>query len=157
MITVHFSLSEKVVHKATGEAIAQGMSFPEYVEWRLSTVPEDSGEEQLLPVQQSAAETAREMFLFALDQPVHATSDEGDMESNDYLVETLYKQMPFSTDWGVLDRGFRIMIGKAFKREVDSQSDGGTLIDEENGYAMKVRFVGRSPQNQAIYKTERSA
>lgn len=157
MMTVPIPLSERVVHKVTGEAIAHGMSFPEYVEWRLSTVWEDSGEEQSPPIQQSAAETAREIFLFALDQPVHSISQESDMESNDYLVETLYKKMPFSTDWGVLDRGFRIMIGKAFKREVDGQSNGGTLIDEENGYAMKVKPVGRSPQNQAIYKTVRAA
>lgn len=155
MIDIQLKLHEQTILDTIVAANAQGLSFNEYVEWRLN-VDLDTAIEAEKPsgeVDQTVEEVAQELFHVALDQV--AEESDGDMRTKGtlYLVEELYKQRPTGTAWNLRDRGNRIMIGKAFKRLVDAQLPGGIQI--EDGRQLKVKFDGRTAQNQARYKTVR--
>ncbi|SNS65262.1 hypothetical protein SAMN06265795_104291 [Noviherbaspirillum humi] len=154
MISILVSMDERVACEAIGQAASLGMTFSEYAEWRLSFPLDQSISTQPAESQQTATEIAEEIFLYALDKPVSAIGKEGARESNEYLVEALYKQKPFTTDWNELDHGIRAMIGKAFKRRVDEQSVSHAAMSEPKNNSPKVVFVRRSPHNQAIYLTK---
>lgn len=158
MITFQLSLTEKIAAQAMQDAVAHDMSFPEYVEWRLNAPMNEAGQIVTPPaLPQNAAEVAGEIFKIALMQPLRDVGTEGDLASRPYLVEALYRQMAVGNEWAELDRGFRIMIGKAFRREVDAQKEhGGKVIDDETGLCVKVMFLRRNAQNQALYRTVRT-
>lgn len=155
---IQLSLDEQTVHGTIAAAARQGLSFSEYVEWRLNVdldtdisveVQKPSGGESA----QSVDEIAGSLFRAALEQVAEESDEDNKTTAALYLVEDLYKRRPTGTAWNLRDRGNRIMIGKAFKRLVDAQLPGGIEIDD--GRRVKVEFDGRTAQNQARYKTVR--
>lgn len=160
MIAIQLNLHEQTVSDAIGAANLQGLSFNDYVEWRLNVDLDAAVEHGTQPTtvpDQSVEEVAKALFLLALDQPAMEANDEYTVEGRFYLVEDLYKQLEKGSAWNLRDRGNRIMIGKAFKRLVDAnnQKHGGIQIDD--GRVMKVIFEKRTSQNQAVYRTHRVA
>lgn len=155
MITVQLTLHEQTVSDMITAASAQGLSFDDYVEWRLN-VDLDATLDEARPElghDQSVDEIAKMLFHAALDEPAEEHSDDHSEEARPYLVEELFKRHGTGAAWNLRDRGARIMIGKAFKRLVDAQLPGGYQI--EDGRQMKVEPAGRTAQNQAKYRTVR--
>jgi hypothetical protein len=153
MMTMQLTLHEQTVADTIAAASAQGLSFNDYVEWRLNADLDASLEQIRVPTpDQSIDELARELFLFALEEPAEDTSDEETIvEARPFLVEDLYKRRGIGIVWEQRDRGNRIMLGKAFKRVIDAQAPGGREIDD--GRLMKVVVHSRTAQNQTKYKT----
>jgi hypothetical protein len=145
MITVTLSFHENTLVDLVKAATSQGLDFNKYVEMRLNADLDQAVEEE--PESSASAsldveEIAKDVFQEALHYPAEKS----------YLVEKIYSRLN-KGEWGRFDRGVRIMIGKAFKRLVDAQLAGGTHLD--HGYQMRVRFLKKTPQNQALYQTER--
>ena len=145
MITVTLSFHENTIADLVKAAISQGLDFNKYVEMRLNADLDQAIEkepESSASVSLDVEEIAKDVFQEALHHPAEKP----------YLVEKIYGRLN-KGEWSRFDRGVRIMIGKAFKRLVDVQLAGGTQLD--HGYQMKVRFLKKTPQNQALYQTER--
>jgi hypothetical protein len=145
MIQVTLELHQNTVADLIKAASAQGMEFNKYVEMRLNADLDQVVEEETLGNVVSAEDiedAAKAIFTEALSYPANKP----------YLVEKVYARLNRG-EWGIQDRGARIRIGKAFKRLVDAQAAGGTQL--EHGYQMKVRFLHKNAQNQAVYQTER--
>ncbi len=145
MMQISLALHENTVADLIKAASAQGLDFNKYVEMRLNADLDQIVEEDTVanPLKISDVdEVAKELFNEALNYPANKT----------YLVEKIYARLN-KGDWSLQDRGTRIMVGKAFKRVVDAQLAGGTQL--EHGYQMKVRFLHKNAQNQAVYQTER--
>ncbi|KFC61893.1 hypothetical protein [Massilia sp. LC238] len=145
MMQVILELHQNTVADLIKAATVQGMEFKKYVEMRLNADLDQVVEEQAPANAVSADDVediAQAIFTEALSYPAN----------KQYLVEKVYGRLNRG-DWSVHDRGTRIRVGKAFKRLVDAQSAGGTQL--EHGYQMKVRFLHKNAQNQAVYQTER--
>jgi len=155
MITVQLTFHDQTVSDTITAASTQGLSFNDYVEWRLN-VDLDTAIDQARPAvqpDQTVDEIAKALYFVALDEPAEEVGDDYHEKAQPYLVEDLYKRRGTGTAWNLRDRGNRIMIGKAFKRLVDAQTSGGCQI--EDGRQMKVELDGRTAQNQARYRTVR--
>ncbi len=159
MITVQLTLQAQTVSDMIAASTAHGLSFNEYIEWRLNA-DLDAAVTLIRPdvrPDQTAEEIAKQLYDAALGQQAEEYGDEHQEEALPYLVEELYKQHGTGTAWNQLERGTRIMIGKAFKRMVDAQLSGGCQI--EDGRQMKVvtqvQPAGHTSQHQARYKTVR--
>lgn len=155
MIDLQLKLHERTVLDSIVAASAQGLSFSEYVEWRLNVDLDTAIEAEKAggEIDQTVEDVAKELFRVALDQVAEESDEDIAIKGTLYLVEELYKQLPTRNAWNRRERGNRIMIGKAFKRLVDAQLSGGTQI--EDGHQVKVIFDSRTAQNQARYKTIR--
>lgn len=159
MITVQLAFHDETVSDTIAAANAQGLSFNDYVEWRLN-VDLDAAADQVRPAVQPPTQTvdelAKALYNFALEEQAEESDEDYRVEGRLYLVEDLYKRLGTGCAWNLRDRGNRIMIGKAFKRIVDKQGKNGVMIEEERR-AVKVVFIGRTAQNQAQYRTVRMA
>jgi hypothetical protein len=157
MITVQLVFQDHTVSDTIAAANSQGMSFNDYIEWRLN-VDLDTAAEQALPTAQpdeSVENLVNELYRTALAEPAEDDSDEEHViKAKSYLVEELYKRLATGNPWNLRDRGNRIRIGKAFKRLIDAQGKRGRQL-EDGGPAMQVRYLGKNSQNQAMYKTVR--
>jgi hypothetical protein len=127
-------------------SVSHGADLNKYVEMRLNADLDRALEVRSVKgqphLEDSVEEIAEKIFKEALSYPVNKP----------YLVEKVYSRLDRGA-WNMHDRGSRIMIGKAFKRLVEAQLPGGTQL--EHGYQMKVRFLTKTAQNQALYQTER--
>lgn len=157
MITLQLTFKDETVADLISAAAVQGLSFNDYVEWRLNADLDSKAEEQRIDPDETVQQVAKALFREALLQPAAESDEDYVDEGVYYLVEELYKKLKLQPAWEQRDRGNRIMIGKAFKREVDAQAQGGTMISDESGLCVKVHFEGRTSQNQAKYRTHRSA
>lgn len=138
MPTLLLNISDNVAIHAMTAASAKAMSLDDYVEWCLSLQNTQANKDLLVNQgPQNIENLAAQLFKKALVPSIFTPDDA-------YQVEAIYKQSGFPKKWEDLDRGFRIMVGKAFKREVEAQSDDSNV---------KVVFVGRTQQNQTLYKT----
>ncbi len=155
MITLQLTFKDETVADLINAAAIQGLPFNDYVEWRLNADLDSKAEEQRIDPDETVQQVARALFKEALEQSAAESDGEYSEEGVYYLVEELYKKLKLQPAWAQRDRGNRIMIGKAFRREVDSQSEGGTMLSEETGICVKVFFEGRTSQNQARYRTHR--
>lgn len=156
MITVQLTFNDDTVSDTIAAASLQGLSFNDYVEWRLNVELDAAVADQVrpaLPSEQTVDEIAKALYLFALHEPAKESDDNYSTEGRPYLVEDLYKRQGTGSAWNLRDRGNRIMIGKAFKRLVDAQLPGGRQIDD--GRQMRVDVDGRTAQNQTRYRTVR--
>jgi hypothetical protein len=149
---IQLIFEEETVAGCLAAAKIQGMTFNEYVEWRLN-VDLDAAAEQTQsagPQDQPVEEIAKALYNAALNEPAEDSSiDDHFTEGRPYLVETLYKRLGAATPWNLRDRGNRIMIGKAFKRLVDTSQ----AIETEEGRKVIVKYFQKTAQNQALYKT----
>lgn len=157
MLTVQLILSDQTVSDAIGAANLQGLTFNDYVEWRLNVDLDAAIEQKAGQPDQSVDEIAKALFSIALEQPARESSDEYESEGKPYLVEELYRQLESGSAWNLRDRGNRIMIGKAFRRLVDAKNEKGGGVQIDDGRVMKVMFETRTSQNQAVYRTHRVA
>jgi hypothetical protein len=157
MITVQVRLPEEVVAAAAADAHEQGMEFDKYVAFRLIDVgsPFQAAGRKPLPVEEevTASLFASRLFPFALMQQAEESGDDYHVAAVPYLIEELYKRNITGRPWSELSVGIRKGIGKAFKKLVDEQLNGGHEI--EDGRQMRVEFIGRTNQNQAQYRTVR--
>lgn len=148
--------NDETVSDTIAAANLQGLSFNDYIEWRLNVDLDAAVVSQAQTSFQSEKtvdEIAKELYLFALEEPAKEDGDNFSEEGKSYLVEDLYKRLGTGSAWNMRDRGNRIMIGKAFKRQVDAQGPGGCQIDD--GRQMKIHVDGRTAQNQTKYRTVR--
>jgi hypothetical protein len=144
-----------MVAELLSAANGSGMNFDEYVAWRLSLPVHDKaaiGVRADPQVEDLSDSIAVSLYQVALEQRAEEVGDDYHVEARPYLVEDLYKLSKFEIAWEHRDRGSRIMIGKAFKRYVGSQTLGRLL---EDGRIVKVEFHSRTAQNQTRYKTVR--
>ena len=156
MITVQLSFHEQTIVDAITAAMAQKVSFNDYVE-QLVNVDLDAAVEQAPKVEEpekTVNELAKALFDIALEQLAAESDIDFDEPGTEYVVEDLYKILRPSKIWNLQDRGNRIMLGKAFRRLVDAQHNNGCVL--ESGMAVKVVFEGKTAQNKAIYKTVRT-
>lgn len=154
MITVQLTFHDQTVSDTIAAANVQGLSFNDYIEWRLNVELDAAVEAR--PAEnpdQTVDEIAKALYLVAIEEPAQEFDDDHHEEGRPYLVEDLYKRLGIGNAWNLRDRGNRIMIGKAFKRLVDAQMSGGHEIAD--GRQMKVVLEGRTAQNQAKYRTVR--
>ena len=154
MITVQLTLDDQTVSDTIAAATKAGFSFNEYVEWRLN-VELDAAIDQAQPAEQlsqNVEKIARELLDFASTQQAQDDGDCGEyiVEAKPYLVEDLYKRRKSGTAWNLLDRGHRIMIGKAFKRLVDKE-----YVHDVESIQVRIVRDGLTAQNQTRYKTVR--
>lgn len=156
MITLQLVFKDETVSDLINAAAVQGLPFNDYVEWRLNADLDSKAEEQRVDPDETVQQVAKALFCEALLQPAAESDDEHPEEGVFYLVEELYKKLKLQPAWAHRDRGNRIMIGKAFKREVDAQKHG-TQLSDGSGWCVKVFFEGRTSQNQARYRTHRTA
>ncbi len=158
MITLQLTFKDDTVADLIKAAAVQGLPFNDYVEWRLNADLDSKAEEQRIDPDETVQQVAKALFREALVQTAAESDDEHTEEGVFYLVEELYKKLRLQPAWEQRDRGNRIMIGKAFKREVDAQQGHGTcLADDGQGPCVRVQFEGRTSQNQARYRTHRTA
>jgi hypothetical protein len=157
MMHLQVSLAEEVVATGATAAHERNMEFDEYIAWLILNDADNSNVAHGRPVtredEQSAAQLARRLFVFALEQQAEEVDDEHNVEAIPYLIEELYRGNVTGRPWAELSVGIRKAIGKEFKKLVDQQVKGGCQI--EDGRQMRVEFTGRTAQNQARYKTVR--
>ena len=151
------SLAEEVVATGATAARERDMEFHEYITWLILNDAENpnvvSGRPVTREEEQSAAQLASRLFVFALEQQAEEVDDDHRVEAIPYLIEELYRRHVTSRPWAELTVGVRKGIGKEFKKLVDQQVKGGCQL--EDGRQMRVEFMGRTAQNQARYKTVR--
>jgi hypothetical protein len=138
MPTLLLTIADKIAISAMQAASAKEMTLDEYVEWCLRSQLNQTNEALLIDSKsQRVEELAKQLFKSALVPNLFTPNDP-------YLVEAIYKRLRLPEKWEDLDRGFRIMVGKAFKREVEAQSKDSKK---------RVEFFKKNQQNQALYKT----
>lgn len=137
MPTLLLNIADKIAINALGAASAMAMDLNNYVEWCLQQQMNET-------VDHSPLQDVDEIAAQLLNKALGMGSLFGP-ESLPYQVEEIYKRIPsFPKRWEELDRGFRIMLGKAFRRKVGDQSN----VD-----GAKVVPAGHTQQNQSLYKT----
>lgn len=138
MLTLTISLPDGVARDALARAAELKMPFERYVEFCLRAEGEQPPEED---DPNSPKGLAKRLFSVALTQRI---------DGLDYRIEDLYG-LSGATDWREIQAGFRSSLGKAFKRLMEQQPDGGTQL--EDGLQVKVVACGKTSQEQAIYRT----
>lgn len=150
MITIQICLQDQTIARAIAEAGKQGLSLDDYIDMRLGSDDGSALGDATVPTAlDTIEELARKLFDAALERPLEGDESE---KSDKYLVEELYKQLDLS-EWDTRSVGNRIRLGKAFKRLVLLQLEGGTQL--EDGIQVKVEPCGKTVQNQALYRTVR--
>lgn len=141
MIPIQLNIEERLLAALLAAALERKSTLNAYICERLAADFGDTQEE---------VQGASEEDIEALAKALHQVALQQSTNVPFYLVEDLYKQFRPGT-WAQQGRGSRILLGKAFKRVVDSAPEDGTLI---NGKRNKVERVGTTVQNQAKYQTK---
>lgn len=139
------NIPDQPLTKGLNDAALKNIDFEEYLIWLIeSQTGADLNNDSVEPsAPLEAIKVAQSILHMALQR-------EPDDEDSYFLVENLYSTIYGETSWKKRSIGNRIQIGRMFGKLVSGDAGSECL----NGQCKQISFVGKTPKNQAKYRTD---
>jgi hypothetical protein len=158
MITIQMSLEKQTVAGVINAATCQGISFNDYVQLLLDESLSIIAKNPIESIKRSdklspeiIASSLRDYaYSQVKDTDGQDIEDEDFISSAPFLLETLYQKFGKGDDWNELDKGYRIALGKSFRRLINIP----VVLDSNPNLSVWLRFLDTDNQNKSIYVTD---
>jgi hypothetical protein len=158
MLKIQILLKEQSVADLINAATHQGISFNDHIQFiideSLSMTTKNPIESVKRDNKLTPENLASSLRDYAYSEVKNTNGEDvGDEEyisSSPFVLETLYQKFGKGDDWSELDKGYRIALGKSFRRLINIPM----VLDSNPHLSVWLRFLATDKQNKSIYVTD---